>query len=129
MRKVGEDVAMKKANEKMAYGRVLAALAGALIALSALMPAGAAALEIEPGSFQVGTTTSEAGAHPDITTSFAFAKDAEGHVGGTPRNITVDLPVGFAGYVSEIPTYTPGQLSQPAFSFPFAVSCPVESQV
>jgi hypothetical protein len=108
---------------------VLAALVGALIALAALIPAGAAALEIEPGSFQVESTTSEAGAHPDITTSFSFTKDAEGHAGGTPRNVTVDLPVGLAGYVSEIPTCTPQQLSQPSGVFPFVVTCPAESQV
>ncbi|MGN6587853.1 MAG: hypothetical protein ACTHKT_10365 [Solirubrobacterales bacterium] len=113
----------------MAFGRVVAALVGALVALAALTPAGAAALEIEPGSFQVESTTSEAGAHPDITTSFAFTKDAEGHVGGTPRNVTVDLPVGLAGYVSEIPTCTPEQLSQPSGLFPFVVTCPAESQV
>jgi len=120
---------MRKACEVMAYGRVLAALVGALVALATAVPAGAAAFEIEPGSFQVESTTSEAGAHPDITTSFAFTKDAEGRVGGTPRNVTVDLPVGLAGYVSGIPTCTPEQLSQPSGVFPFVVTCPTESQV
>jgi hypothetical protein len=130
MRQAREDIAMRKASEVMAYGRVLAALVGVLVALAALMPAAAAALEIEPGSFQVESTTSEAGAHPDITTSFAFTKDAEGRAGGTPRNVTVDLPVGFAGYVSEIPTCTPEQLTQPfSGGFPLVVNCPAESQV
>jgi hypothetical protein len=120
---------MRKASEVMAYGRVLAALVGAVVALAASMPAGAVALEIEPGSFHVESTTSEAGAHPDITTSFAFTKDGEGHVGGTPRNVSVDLPAGLAGYVSEIPTCTPQQLTQPSGAFPFVVTCPAESQV
>jgi hypothetical protein len=121
---------MRKVSEVMAYGRVLAVVAGALLVLAALIPAGAAALEIEPGSFRVESTTSEAGAHPDLTTGFAFTKDAEGHAGGTPRNIIVDLPVGLAGYVSEIPTCTPEQLSREGSSgFPLVVNCPVESQV
>ncbi|MGN6274486.1 MAG: hypothetical protein ACTHNP_00970 [Solirubrobacterales bacterium] len=113
----------------MGSARLLAIAVVACLAPAVAGTATAAALEIEPGSFKVEATTLEAGAHPDLTTSFAFTRDAEEHVGGSPRNVIVDLPVGLAGYVSGIPTCTPQQLSQLAGTFPFVVTCPVESQV
>lgn len=120
---------MKRAREVRASARVLAVVTGALLVLASSIPASAAALEIEPGSFKVEATTLEAGAHPDLTTSLAFTRDAEEHVGGTPRNVLVDLPVGLAGYITGIPTCTAQQLSQLAATFPFVVTCPVESQI
>ena len=120
---------MRRAREVMAGARTLAAVAGALTVLATAIPASATALEIEPGSFKVEATTLEAGAHPDLTTSLAFTRNAEEHVGGTPRNVLVDLPVGLAGYITAIPTCTAQQLSQLAATLPFVVTCPVESQI
>jgi hypothetical protein len=107
----------------------MALLIGACLVSSFAIPASAAALAIEPSSFKVELTTLEAGAHPDLTTSFAFTRDGEEHVGGAPRNVLVDLPAGLAGYTPGIPTCTAQQLSQLAGTFPFVVTCPVESQI
>jgi hypothetical protein len=120
---------MRGAGKVMVGARVMTLVIAALLVLAALVPAAAAGLEIEPDSFKIEENTLEAGAHPDLTTSFAFTRDAEEHVGGSPRNATIDLPVGLAGYITGIPTCTPQQLSQLAGTFPFVVICPVESQI
>jgi hypothetical protein len=55
-----------------------------------------------------GTTTSlssvQAGAHPDLTTTGAFATEtASGVTVGSVKNVTDDLPVGFAGDLVDTP--------------------------
>jgi hypothetical protein len=70
----------------------------------------AAAFEIEPGSFSVKTSSDQAGAHADLTTSFGFARDEAGGVGGVLRNVEVVLPVGFAAYPVAVKTCDPVQL-------------------
>ena len=80
-----------------------------------------AAFEVKPGSFKVGFSSYQAGAHADVTTSFAFTQNAAGAVGAALRNVEVILPLGFAGYPVAVKTCTPFQLE--------VEECPVDSQV
>jgi hypothetical protein len=100
-------------------------LLGALavcIALGTLAPSIAqAALAVQPGSFTVVPTSDQAGAHPNLTTSFAFAADEAGAVNGLLRNAEVVLPLGFAGYPAAEKTCDPVQLQ--------LGKCPVGSQI
>ena len=67
------------------------------------------------------TSSDQAGAHADLTTSFAFAPNEAGAVDGLLRNVEVVLPVGFAGYPAAVKTCTPLQLQ--------LEECPVDSQI
>ncbi len=58
---------------------------------------------IAPGSFTTTPSSSEAGAHADLTTSFDLNRDAEGEPIGTVKDIGVDMPPGVVGN----PTATP----------------------
>ena len=80
-----------------------------------------AAFGVEPGGFSVSSSSDQAGAHADLTTSFAFAQNEAGGVGGILRNVNVVLPVGFAGYPTSVKTCTPPQLD--------LQKCPVDSQI
>ncbi len=98
---------------------VLAALmlmCGCVVLVSA-----AAAFQVEPGSFAVNTSSDQAGAHADLTTSFGFAQNKEGGVGAILRNAEVVLPVGFAGYPAAVKTCSPVQLQ--------LEECPVDAQI
>ena len=85
------------------------------------VPGVAQAFEVEPGSFKVGTTSDQAGAHPDLTVSFGFARDPEGGVGALLRNAEVVFPVGLAGYPADVKTCDPVQLQLEL--------CPVDAQI
>jgi hypothetical protein len=98
----------------------VAALAVAL-ACACTVPVAAQAFEIEPGSFKVTPSNDQAGAHADLTTSFAFTQDKEGGVGAVLRNGEVLLPVGFAGYPADVKTCDPVQLQTEL--------CPVDAQI
>jgi hypothetical protein len=63
----------------------------------------------------------QAGAHADLTTRFAFAKNEAGAVSGLLRNGEVVLPVGFAGYPADVKTCDPVQLQ--------LEECPVDAQI
>ena len=76
---------------------------------------------IAPGSFTVRPSSDQAGAHADLTTSFALAQDASGSVGGSLRGAEVVLPLGFAGYPAAEKTCDPVQLQ--------LGTCPVDSQI
>ncbi len=80
-----------------------------------------ASFEMVPGSFRVFPSSDQAGAHPDLTTSFAFTENGEGSVGGLLRSAEVALPLGFAGYPPSVKTCDPVQLE--------LGTCPVGSQV
>ena len=80
-----------------------------------------AAFEVKPGSFTVIPSSERAGAHPNLTTSFAITQDESGIASGLLRNAEVVLPVGFAGYPAAVKTCDPGQLQHG--------TCPVGSQV
>jgi hypothetical protein len=80
------------------------------------------AFEIRPGSFQVGFSSYQAGAHADLSESFAFVQDGVGGpVGAALRGAEVVFPVGFAGYPPAVRTCTPVQLQ--------VEECPPGSQI
>ena len=91
------------------------------VACSCAVPGVAEAIEVAPGGFAVSTSNDQAGAHADLTVSFAFKRDEEGGVGAILRNFEVALPVGFAGYPPAVKTCAPVQLQ--------LEECPVDSQI
>jgi len=109
--------------------RLKTLLAGMAIALACALaiPVAAQAAEphppfsIKPGSFHVTTSSDQAGAHADLTTSFAFSEDAAGGVGALPRNAEVVYPLGITGYPANIKTCDPVQLQLEI--------CPSDAQV
>ena len=59
---------------------------------------------IPPGGTTTTLSSAQAGAHPDLTTTGAFAtEDALGATVGSVKNITDDLPAGFAGDLIDTP--------------------------
>jgi hypothetical protein len=94
----------------------------AAVGSGCVAPSAQAGLVVEPGgSFGVSLSTYQAGAHPDLTTSFAFAQNEKGGVGAILRNVTVAMPLGFAGYPPAVKTCAPPQLE--------LGSCPANSQI
>ncbi|HWX44674.1 MAG TPA: hypothetical protein VNY52_05060 [Solirubrobacteraceae bacterium] len=77
--------------------------------------------EIEPGSFHIATSTDQAAAHEDLTTSFDFAHNVNGQTYNDVRSVIVNLPPGFIGNNTAIPICTQAQL--------LSFRCPVASQV
>ena len=91
-------------------GALLAFLAGSALAKPSNHP-----FEITPGSFHVASSTDQAGAHGDLTVSFDFAHETSGQVpnGRTfndVRTTVVNLPPGFIGNNTAVPTCTTAQL-------------------
>jgi hypothetical protein len=80
-----------------------------------------AGLEVKTGSFTVTASSVQAGAHADLTTSFAFKQANTGAVGGLLRDAEVVLPVGFAGYPANMKTCDPVQLQ--------LEECPADAQI
>ncbi len=97
------------------------AVVACVFACAAPVAAQAEAFAVKPGSFAVVPSSDLAGAHPDLTTSFAIAQDEAGVVGGSLRNVEVVLPTGFAGYPATVKTCDPVQLQ--------LSQCPVGSQI
>lgn len=77
---------------------------------------------ISPGGASTVLSSTQAGAHPDLTTSIAFnTVNTVGALAGAPKDTTDDLPPGFAGDLVDTPTCSAGR---------FRVgTCPVGSQV
>jgi hypothetical protein len=89
--------------------------------------------EIVPGSFHFVPSTMQAGAHADFTTSFDFEHTAAGKTFNDLRTTIVNLPVGFAGNNTAVPTCTEAQLLtsnlDPRTKEPYGTQCPPASQV
>lgn len=119
---------------------LLGALAALCLALTAALACSAAAeaeeFGVVPGSFQVTQSTTQAGAHPDVTIRFEYTSRLEMHPLldpndpstqpmprplETPRNIAVDLPPGLIGDPSAADRCTAVQFA--------SSSCPPTSQV
>ena len=66
---------------------------------------------IVPGSFQLTPSTLAAGAHEDLTVSFDFNHSAAGQSYGDVKGTVVELPAGFVGNNTAVPTCTPAQLA------------------
>lgn len=81
-----------------------------------------ASFGISPGGATTALSSTQAGAHPDITTSIAFnAVNRRGSLAGDPKEIVDDLPSGFAGDLVDTPTCQPIELSRG--------KCPIGSQI
>ncbi len=81
------------------------AFAGSAVAMPSEQP-----FEIEPGSFHVSTSTNQAGAAEDLTVAFDFTHNSEGKPFNDVRETIVNLPAGFTGNNTAMPTCTPAQL-------------------
>jgi hypothetical protein len=79
------------------------------------------AFHVQPGSFAVRVSSNQAGAHADLTASFAFAENQLGSVEGDLRNAEVVLPLGVAGYPTAVKTCDPVQLQ--------LEECPLDAQI
>jgi hypothetical protein len=77
---------------------------------------------LSPGGSSNVLSSTQAGAHPDITTSVAFnTVTRNGSLAGDSKDITDDLPSGFAGDLVDTP-------SCPAAKFSLS-ECPINTQV
>ena len=80
--------------------------------VSALLPAAAVGepstkpFEIIPGSFHFTPSDTQAGSHGDLTTEFDFAHNGAGHTFNDVRTIVTELPAGFVGNSTAVPTCT-----------------------
>jgi hypothetical protein len=119
----------------------------ALAAVTCLSIAGPAAaqpsehpFEILPGSFhftpvanQIASRPDQAAAHSDWVTSFDFAHVESGKEAGKTyndvRTTIVNLPAGFLGNNTAVPTCTDAQLIQHVGERGLASGCPIGSQV
>jgi hypothetical protein len=81
---------------------------------------------IEPGSFHMTTSTSQAAAHENLTTSFDFAHNAKGQTFNDVRTTVVNLPAGFTANNTAVPTCSPAQLIG---QHGFVTQCPLASQI
>jgi uncharacterized repeat protein (TIGR01451 family) len=77
---------------------------------------------IAPGGASTALSSTQAGAHPDLSTSIAFnTVEAQGALAGDPKDTTDDLPPGFAGDLVDTPACPIAVLSKR--------ECPVPTQV
>jgi hypothetical protein len=113
---------------RMAGGWRLAVIGTALL-IAMSMPATsaqAANLTITPGSFATTLSTNQAGAHPDLTTTFALDTDAEAvPLGGQTRDLKVELPKGLVGAANATPTCPMNTVAQD----PSSPQCPLDTAV
>jgi len=101
---------------------IVFAAACALILCSSVAPVAAwAGFGVTPGSFAVVTSSDRAGAHADVTTSFAIQQNSEGFPLGSERSAELVVPLGFAGYPAQVKTCEPLQMQ--------LQQCPVGSQI
>lgn len=114
---------------------VSVAAAGLVLVEAAAFPAAAAAqpsgepFEIVPGSFHVTASPNHAAAHEDLTTSVDFAHTGI-HTHNDVRTVVVNLPPGFVGSNTAVPTCTIAQLIGTRALGEFAnPKCPLASQV
>ena len=66
--------------------------------------------EIIPGSFHLTPSTTQAAAHENLVTEFNFAHDAKERTYNDVRNVVVNLPPGFIGNNTAVPTCADSQL-------------------
>ena len=66
--------------------------------------------ELVPGSFHMSTSSGQAAAHANWTVSFDFAHESSGQTYNDGRTTVVELPPGFIGDNTTVPTCTFAQL-------------------
>ena len=106
-------------------GLVVAGLA-LLLAVSALGAPSGHPFEIVPGSFQMTSSTPQAGAHENLTTSFEFATEDE-QTDNDVRTTVVNLPAGFIGSDTAVPTCPMSDLVGQVIEK--GAECPPDTQV
>ncbi len=104
----------------------------ALAGSAAAEPSGGP-LEILPGTFQVAPSTDAAGAHENLVTSFNLAHEVSGgeNAGKTHddlKTVIVNLPPGFVGNNTAVPTCTDAQLLS-HYPNTYLPNCPIGSQI
>lgn len=90
---------------------LLTLLAVLSLSLLALAPLARASESFGISSFTTSMSSSQAGGHPDFTTSFALDTDTEGDAIGQARNVRLDLPPGLLGDPQATPRCTPEELA------------------
>ncbi len=86
--------------------------------------------EVLPGSFQIRPSTTQAGAHEDLTTSFDFAhNEADGKTHNDVRTIIVNLPAGFDASDTAVPACPLSDLLGFSGKEGDLPLCPIASQV
>jgi hypothetical protein len=90
------------------------------------LPSSEHPFEIEAGSFHISPSTFQAGAHENLTTAFEFAHTNAGSTYNDVKTTVVNLPAGFAGNNTAVPTCTDAQL---VGVHPAEPECPPASQV
>lgn len=83
---------------------------------------GEASFGVSPGGATTALSTTQAGAHPDLTTSIAFnTVDERGALAAAPKDTTDYLPAGFAGDLVDTPSCPVAEFS--------VRRCPVDTQI
>jgi uncharacterized repeat protein (TIGR01451 family) len=89
---------------------------------STVVSARPAGFGFAPGALTTALSSLQAGAHPDITNTFAFdSATASGALAGDPKDVTYRLPPGFASDFADTPVCEAAQLA--------LSECPIASQV
>jgi hypothetical protein len=96
------------------------AIAAAALALVVAPAAGE--FGFVPGSLRAEVSSTQAGAHPDASTSFAMNMLPSGAPDGNPKDIVVDLPPGVVGNPTATPRCDPSWILSPDF-------CPRDTMV
>jgi hypothetical protein len=98
-------------------------VAAMLLAVAIASPARAdfGFVQASPPTQSVTLSTTQAGAHPDLTVNFALNLNANGVPDGFPRDIVVALPPGISGNATAAPRCTEDQVEKH--------ECPASTQV
>jgi hypothetical protein len=115
---------MSPARRQGRVGTIAVAGVAALLVVLALLAAPGARADggsLGIGEFSSSFSETQAGGHPDVTTSFTLTKDAVGNPIGQMKDVTVELPDGLVGNPGATPQCTPAQLR--------VSNCPLDSQV
>jgi hypothetical protein len=108
----------------------LGAVFGVLVSSAIAEPSTEHRFEIVPGSFHFTTASDQAGAHSDWVTSFDFAHSpTSGRTYNDVRTTVVNLPAGFVGNNTAVPTCSDAQLLQKSSNNSSGTNCPVASQI
>jgi hypothetical protein len=116
-------------SQKLSLSIVVAGVVACVFATSAVALPSEHPFELVPGSFHFAPSGGQAGAHDDWVTSFDFAHEASGQTYNDVRNIVVNLPAGFVGNNTAVPTCSDAQLLASGGIEGEIPECPVASQV
>ena len=110
-------------------------LTATLLAMALLTAALAATAQADPSEYGIESlsatpSSTQAGAHPDLTVSFALKTEAGGQLPSTTREARFELPPGLLGNPNAVAKCTTEQLMSTDFEDPSnATGCPQDSQI